>query len=230
VPLDPGTLLFTTAGALAGIVAEESGAAVLVPASVVVSAAERLMQSRSWTPGTLGLEVQPVPRTFAATTGARGLLVSWIDPEGPAAGLVAVTDIIESIETTATLTVETWQVRAARLAAGDEVNLRIRRDGVVHAVTVVAAAIRGAPPAIPALGATFRARPRAGAEVTAIDRGSVADRAGLRPGDLVTRVGSVAAPTPAQLTGAFSALESAQVLLAAVTRDDDHFVLELVKP
>jgi S1-C subfamily serine protease len=156
--------------------------------------------------------------------------VSWVDPEGPAAGLVAVTDIIESIETTATLTVETWQVRAARLAAGDEVNLRIRRDGVVHAVTVVAAAIRGAPPAIPALGATFRARPRAGAEVTAIDRGSVADRAGLRPGDLVTRVGSVAAPTPAQLTGAFSALESAQVLLAAVTRDDDHFVLELVKP
>jgi hypothetical protein len=229
-PLEPGTLLFTTAGAFAGIVAEEGGASILVPASVVAAAAERLTQPRPWTPGTLGIEVQALPRSFAAATGAQGLVVSWVDPEGPAAELVVVTDIIEGVENAATLTLETWQVRGARLAAGDEVNLRIKRDGVVHAVTVVAAEMPKALPDIAALGATFRARARAGAEVIAVERGSVADRAGLRPGDLVTRVGGAVAPAPAVVTNAFSALESGAVLLAAVTRGDDHLVLELVKP
>lgn len=228
--LTPGMLLFTTGGAFAGIVAEENGGTILVPAPVVTAAAERLLDAAPRPPGTLGLEVQALPPAFAASTGTNGLVVSWVDPEGPAAGLVAATDIIEGIETAATLTIETWRVRRARIAAGDEVSLRIRRDGVIHAVTVVAAEVGSPPPAPAMLGLTLRLRARVGSEVVNAERGSVADRAGLRPGDVVTHAGSVSAPTPAALTTAFAALDSGQVLLAAITRGDEHLVLELVKP
>jgi serine protease Do len=226
----PGMLLFTTGGAFAGIVAEENGGTILVPAPVVTAAAERLLDTEPRAPGTLGFEVQTLPQAFAASTGMHGLVVAWVDPEGPAAGLVAATDIIEGIETAATLSMETWRVRRSRIAAGDEISLRIRRDGVVHAVTVVAAEVVSPTPAPATLGLTLRFRPRAGSEVVSVERGSAADRAGLRPGDVMTRVGSVSAPTPAAVTAAFSALEDGQALLAAVTRGDEHLVLELVKP
>jgi S1-C subfamily serine protease len=228
-PLQPGTPLFTMGGAFAGLVAAEHGAAILVPTAVVLAEAERLLLAQPRGAGTLGLELQPLPPAFAATTGATGLLVSWVDPDGPAAGLVAVTDVVEGLGSTA-LTLETWRVHLARLAAGDQVNLRISRDGVVHAVTIVAVEAAPPPPVDPRLGATFRVRPRIGAEIVAVDRGLVADRTGLRPGDLVTRLGNITAPTPAQIAAAFTAAEPGQVLLAAVTRGEGHLVLELVKP
>jgi hypothetical protein len=228
--LAPGMLLFTTSGAFAGVVTEENGGTILVPAPVVTAAAERLLDAAPRPPGTLGLEVQVMPPAFAASTGARGLVVSWVDPDGPAAGLVAATDIIEGIETAATLTIETWRVRRARIAAGDEISLRIRRDGVVHAVTVVAAEVESPPPAPTMLGLTLRLRARVGSEVVSTERESVAARAGLLPGDVITDAGSVSAPTPAAVATAFSALESGQILLTAVTRGDDHLILELVKP
>jgi C-terminal processing protease CtpA/Prc len=80
------------------------------------------------------------------------------------------------------------------------------------------------------LGLTLRLRARVGSEVVSTERESVAARAGLLPGDVITDAGSVSAPTPAAVATAFSALESGQILLTAVTRGDDHLILELVKP
>lgn len=78
-----------------------------------------------------------------------------------------------------------------------------------------------------ALGLALRAVPGSGAEVTKIERGSAGARAGLLRGDVITRVGATAAPSPAHLARAFAALGDGQQLMLAITRGDSHHVLVL---
>ena len=52
-------------------------------------------------------------------------------------------------------------------------------------------------------------------------------RAGIAIDDVLTRIGDIEAPTPAQVTRAFAAAKD-HSLLVAVTRGTDHFVAGLV--
>jgi hypothetical protein len=76
---------------------------------------------------------------------------------------------------------------------------------------------------------TLSFRSGVGAEVLAVDEGSVAMRGGIAVNDVLTRLGDIAAPTPAQVTGAFAAAPKDGALLVAVTRGARHFVIALVK-
>jgi hypothetical protein len=230
VIVQPGTLVFTTAGMLAGLVAEEGRALVLVPGATVIAAAQRLVVFQEKTPGTLGIEVQALTSALAKATGApSGVVVTWVDPDGPASGQITPTDVVEGLDGVSDVTVERWQARMARLGALDRVELRVRREGTSRTVALTAAP-RVSPPEAPSLGLTLRTRARLGAEVVATEPLSIAAAAGLKSGDVITRIGEHPAPTAARVTSAIAALEPGGALPVAVTRDGVHLVVALVKP
>jgi S1-C subfamily serine protease len=73
----------------------------------------------------------------------------------------------------------------------------------------------------------MRTAPRLGAEVTGVERGSAGDAAGIAAGDVVTAIGTVDAPTPAQVRSAFASLQRGNLLLVAVQRGETHRVMAI---
>ncbi len=222
--LAPGTLVFSSNAEFAGVTVGRGAGVAIVPAATVLAAATQLLESPGGGGATFGVEVQPLTPQVAALTGAtQGVVVTWVPPGGDAAGL-QVGDVVDAVNGQPITTPQHWHARSATLAAGDRATLRVRRNGEVLAVTVTATA-RPAPSR--ALGLALRAVPGSGAEVTKIERGSAGARAGLLRGDVITRVGATAAPSPAHLARAFAALGDGQQLMLAITRGDSHHVLVL---
>lgn len=224
-----GAFVFTTIGALAGLVGEQGGAAVIVPIETVIAAAERLLATGQTPRGTVGVEIQELIPPIAAAAGVTsGVVVTWIDPEGPAASALVATDIIEAIGSDSMATPEHWRARTARLTAGETIIIRVRRVGRVDDVRVTAAPF-SAPASSPRLGLTMRARAGIGAEVTRVDERSVAARAGINVGDVITRIGDLATPTPVQVRREFDRRPKDAAVTMAITRGVEHLVVALVK-
>jgi hypothetical protein len=219
VNVAPGTFMFTTEGLLAGVVVEQENARSLVPGHLVLQAADRLAEDAPHSPGELGITVQQT---------SLGLAVAWVNPSGPAADELAVTDLIEAVNGDSIGTLDEWRARIRNLASGDQMKLRIRSEGEVREVALVAAAVVE-PPEDPALGLRVRTVARDGAEVLAVAPRSRADRAGIRSGDLITVMGRQKAPTAAQVTRAFESAEAGEKLLVAVTRGVEHHVFVIEK-
>ena len=225
-----GAFVFTASGALAGLVIRQREGPAIVPADTVISLAQRLLDEGQKPPGWLGIDVQPLtPQIRTATGVTSGVVVTWVEPQGPAAGKIVATDIIQAAGDHPIHTIADWEARATGMTAGDVVMLRIWRNGGTDFVQVTAL-----PPGIETLssrlGLTMRVRSGIGAEVLAVEEGSVAMRAGIAVDDVLTRVGDIAAPTPAQVTSAFDAASKDRAVLVAITRGTEHFVVGLVKP
>lgn len=225
----PGDFLFTANGELAGLVITHAGTLALVPGGTVLGAARGLFKIKGTPRGWLGLDVQALPSSL--TSGSpplSGVIVAWVDPEGPAAGHLAVMDVIEAAAGTSIRSPAEWRVHIARLTPGASVVLRVRRAGQTNDVTVTAAErVPSANAAI--LGLTMRTIRRVGAEVVDIDEGSSAARAGIEVGDVITAIGDVQAPTAQQVTRTFEAAPVEQAILVAITRGARHRVLALEK-
>ncbi len=222
--LEPGTFVFTTAGELAGLVIDDAGGRAIVGPQALKVAVDQLRTSPAHGRGHLGLDVQPMTRRLASATGATaGVIVSWVDPEGPAAGALRVGDVIEEANGER-LTSEHWAVRAARLVPGDLVTVRARRAGEVREVVLVAT-FPPPQPNVASLGLTMRALSGIGSEVTRVEPATAAHRAGVQAGDVITLAGGVAAPTPAQIRSAFAADPEGQGVLLALTRGTSHRVV-----
>jgi hypothetical protein len=228
--LAPGTLVFNLDGAFAGVAIARSDGVALVPGDLMIARAEQLLRDGGEAPGQLGVRVQALTPDVAAAVGAvTGVVVTWVDPQGPAANALRVTDIIEAVAGQPSPTLEYWQARAAAVRAGEAIAVTVRRRDGVRDVTVTAAPIAQAP--VPRLlGLTLRTVRRVGAEVVQVDPGSVAFRAGIERGDVITVFGDVEAPTAAQVARAFAAAAEGTPLLVALTRDDTHRVLALERP
>ena len=221
--------VFTTTGALAGLVVEELDGQAIVPGGAVIQAAERLLTSEQTGAGSLGITVQHLTAPISmATQVSSGVIVVHVDANGPAAGRLVPTDIIERMDDVPIANRFAWDARTARLAAGQSVSLRVQRSGRSAEVLLTAAALPSSQPAT--LGLTLRSRPRLGAEVTRVEAGSVAERAGIEVGDILVRVGDVPSPSAAQLNASFGALPSGGAVLVAITRGDEHLVVALAKP
>ena len=149
----------------------------------------------------VGIDVQPLTAGISRATGSTsGLVVTWVDPRGPAAGALNAGDVIEAVNGAALWTTDDWDVQMARLGVDQTLTIGVRDAGGRRDVPIVAQAA----PANPAsLGLTLRELPGIGAEVVRVDRGSVGQRGGLRAGDVITRVGSIDAPAPAEVRRAF---------------------------
>jgi len=223
----PGTFAFTAEGAFVGLAVNEGGQRALVPAAVVIAAAERLLAEGARAPGSIGVDVQPLtPRVAAATGSAGGVVVAWVDPQGAAAGQLRPTDVVEQIDGEPTATIESWRAVVGRLAAGGSIGIRLRRGGALTDVRVTAAPAR-APEEKRPLGLTLRSIAGDGAAIVRVEADSAAARSGLRADDLLTAVGDVAAPSAAQASRAFAAAPAGRPILVAVAREGRHFVVAM---
>jgi hypothetical protein len=228
--LAPGTLLFSTDAELAGLAVARGDGVIIVPANTLLAAVRRLRASPAPRNGWLGLEVQPLTKDVAAAVGGgsgAGLVIAWVEPDGPAAGMLRPGDVVETINGNPA-TADEWRAVAGRLGDGETIALGVRRNDSLTTVTVVAGAppVRADAPEPPALGLTLRRVPE-GSEVVAVDAASSAGAAGLRAGDIIHLAGTTLAPTPAQVRAAFDAGAAGRPLLAGVTRGNQRLVLTL---
>ncbi|HTG89800.1 MAG TPA: PDZ domain-containing protein [Vicinamibacterales bacterium] len=219
VGLSPGTFLFSTEGLLAGVAVEQAGALSLVPAPLVLESAKKLSRNTPHAPGVLGMTVQPT---------TVGLAVTWVDPAGPAFDELMPTDIVESVNGRAVANADDWRAHTRNIANGEEVKLRVRSDGETRDVAIKAAAVVE-PPEDSSLGLSVRTVPRVGVEVLAVEPQSRADRAGIRPGDLITVFGGQKAPAAAQIVRIFDDAARQARLLVALSRGSEHHVVVLEK-
>jgi S1-C subfamily serine protease len=227
--LVPGSFVFTSDGLLAGLVVQHDGGRAIVPGEVLLAEAERLVIPIAGPPGDLGVTVQALtPPVSRATGAASGVVVTWVDPSGPSAEALAAGDVIEAADDVEMPTPLHWDTRTSRLTAGETIAVRVRRGGELAEVPLTAARASSVA-ATASLGLTLRAVPGAGSEVVRVEPGSVAESAGLAAGDLLTRVGGAAAPSPAAIRAAFDATLNGEAVLVAVTRADTHHVTALEK-
>jgi hypothetical protein len=231
LPMDaavaPGALLFTEQGELVGVVVQSDAGPAIVPARELLASAERLLEAPPKAPAELGVDVETLTPRLAAATGAQaGVVVAWVDPASIAAPLLRIGDVIEAIDDVAITNAEQWRVRATRVGAGDTLNLRVMRRGAQRVVQLL---VRAPPSAENAafLGLGMRRLARVGTEVTRVVRGSASEAAGIVEGDLITAIGNINAPTPAQIASAFEAIDSGELLIVAVRRDGAHRVMAL---
>jgi hypothetical protein len=229
--LTPGSFLFTSSAEFAGLVIVHGTGLAIVPGRTVLDQAERLVGAPPGPPGTIGVDVQELTPALESVTGAHvGVVVTAVDAERAASEHLVPGDVIEAIDGQTLLTRQYWDVRLARLAAGETVTLRVRRRDAVREIALAADPRGAAPPAAPEgrpLGLTLRPRAGAGAEVTRVDAGSAAARANLVVGDVITRIDDVAAPTPSQVARTFAAIPEGERVLVVVTRGASHLLTTL---
>jgi S1-C subfamily serine protease len=156
------------------------------------------------------------------------VVVTYVDSKGPSAAALVVGDVVEAINGTPLETPLHWKARALKLTAGESVNLRVRRNREIRELKLSAAPS----PVLQkefTVGLSLRNAPGAGSAVTAVEAGSVADRAGLRVGDVITLAGNARAPSPAAVMRAVEPVSAGEAVLVAFERDGTQAVTALEK-
>ena len=227
-----GTFVFTTEGAFAGLGVSHDGQTAIVPAGLLLGIVEQLQQQHSGDAGDFGIAIQPLSPSVALATGASmGVVVTAIDPAGPAAGRLVATEVIEAIDGDNIRTTDHWRARVARATAGDTVTLRVRGADGVRDVQLTAAVPAPAVEAAndPSLGLRLRTIPKVGVEVLSVQPRSRAARAAIQKGDLITVVDGQPSPTPAQLARVFTSLPEGSSVLVGIVRGSEHHVMAIEK-
>jgi S1-C subfamily serine protease len=225
--LSAGAVVFTEDAELVGIVAPYGGGVAIVPANEVLTAAKAIAAQPPANAADVGVEVQALTSTLAIASGAEtGVVVTWVDPSGSAARDVRPGDVIVAIDGVAIQNVEQWRVRLARLATGATPVIRVTRSGAERDVRLDTQTASGSS-SNPRLGISMRPVARVGIEVVYVERGSAAEAAGIRAGDLVTAIGAIDAPTAAQVRSAFASAQPGGILIVAITRGTTHRVMGL---
>jgi S1-C subfamily serine protease len=139
--------------------------------------------------------------------------------------MLRIGDVIETVDDVPITTVEQWRVRAARIGVGDTLKMLVTRRGVQRPVTLdvsTPAADNGT-----ALGLAMRTVAPVGTEVVRVAPGSAAESAGIVAGDVITAIGTLNAPSPAQVGAAFDRMDEGDVTIVAVRRGGVHRVVAL---
>ena len=229
--LTRGAAVFALDGTFIGLATETAGFTTIVPGDALRKVVEEAPAMPRPT-GDLGVEVQALtPPIARAARVATGVIVNYVDPSGPAAGIIQPGDVIQSIDNIPITTVAGFQVIAQTRQPGATVALGIIRGGSASIVKVTAAdrAARRLPPP-DRIGAVLRTVPGTGSEVVIVTPDSVAAAAGLLRGDIITSLDGRPAPDEAAIERAFRALARGAALLLTVERGTQHRVLAIEKP
>jgi serine protease Do len=230
------TAIFSPSGGNVGI-------GFAIPASTVQGVIAALKDHGQVDRGWLGVQIQPVTEEIASALGRdneEGALVAEVMPESPAAkaGLHA-GDLILSVDGKRVNEVKDLQRMVAEIRPGTQVGIAVQRDGAETAVDLVIGqmpsqemqATAPAPemggPSEPSLGlylapltpdareAQGLGTDTKGVLVAGVEKGSAAEKAGIRPGSLLTMVGNQEVNSPDE------AVSSVRKAIS----DGDHAVL-----
>ena len=142
------------------------------------------------------------PAIAKATGAATGVVVSYVESNGPAAGVLRVGDVVTFLGEQPVADTDAFATLAAGVHAGATLALSVVRDGVQTTVEVATATAQVE--STPTLGLTMRSLPPVGAEVVIVTPGSAAARAGLRSGDVITHLNGEEHPTPRAIERAWA--------------------------
>lgn len=231
--LPQGAAIFALDGEFVGLTIAGAGGVAILPGESLRTFAQQAHEAPS-RPGDLGVQVQALTRPLARASGAdSGVMVSYIEPRGPAAEALMSGDVIQTIDGVNVTTAGGYQQLASSRSPGKAVVITAIRQGE-RVVVTVRAVEAGVPHATVAgdgdPGAALRAVPSVGLEVVALQPASPAARAGLQPGDIIVAVDGRAAPAADALARAFRTAASGAALLLTVRRGTDHRVVALEKP
>lgn len=230
----PGSLVFSLSGRLEGLTLLEERLPVMVPVRALLAAVQDLEKGPIGPAGDLGIELSNLTPALIAATGAdHGAIVRNVRPNGPAADHLRVGDVVLALDESRVLSAEMLAVRVARTPPGTALTLETIRQRVPRSVRVNVGVLPEQP-ILPSgsgmLGLTLRAAPEIGSEVLRVEPRSAASAADLAPGDVITVIGDVQAPTPAAVQQAFRAASPGSYLLVGLQRGEQHLVIGLHKP
>ena len=222
-----------------------------IPADVAAQVSRQLIANGKVTRGYIGASIQDVTADIADSLGVPkgGALVAELTPGGPAeqAGLRP-GDLILKVDGQPISGASDLTRQVGRFHAGETIRMEVRRDGQIRTVSVrsglrpseaqLAANDRGGfgaggePGAEGAGVLGMRLAPDAqgrGVRVAGVASGSDAADKGLRPGDLIERVGSAATRSPAELARAVDAARHGghKQVLVLVARGGQHIFVPL---
>jgi hypothetical protein len=230
--LVPGSFLFTRDGEFAGMAISHRDSLGFVSGDTVLAEADRLV-SRTAAAGDYGVQVEALTPALQRALGTlTGVVVTWVDPNGPAGEALVVSDVIEAANGSDLPSLEHWQRHVASAAAGERQTLRVFRAGVRRTIEVSAVPLESpAEDESASIPIPFGARTRLvrglGAEVLSIDRHSLAARSGLKVGDFITFLGATSMPGPVQIADLTESLREGRSLLMGVRRGDQRHLLVL---
>ncbi|MCS2610102.1 DegQ family serine endoprotease [Halomonas dongshanensis] len=223
--------IFTRSGGFMGL-------SFAIPINVAMNIADQLRDDGQVSRGWLGVMIQPVSRDLAESFGmddAVGALIADLDPEGPAAqGGLRAGDVILSVDGEAVEQSNALPRLIGRVAPGDEVELRLMRDGeeVTERVELgnwpdAGQGGKGAQSqvrlgiAVSELDDAMRERLdiQGGVMVNEVEPGSVAAAAGLRAGDVLVSVDHRSVSSAEELVSIAESLPSDRAIPLRLYRD-----------
>jgi serine protease Do len=207
------TAIFSPSGGSVGIGFD-------IPADVAQSISRQLIVSGKVTRGYIGATIQDVTPEIAESLGVApnaGALVADVAQDGPSAtaGLKS-GDLIVGVNGHDVSSASDLTRRVALAHAGEDLRLKVRRDGAVREIAVRSGVRpseavlagqseqRDADPGDHSklLGMRLAANPHGGVTIKGVTSGSDAGDKGLRPGDVILRAGFERTDSPADFMAA----------------------------
>jgi S1-C subfamily serine protease len=215
IAVSPGALLFSLAGEFIGAAVIEDGAPAIVGARDLFDTVARLVSTPQSRASDLGIAVQALTPELAAATGSHsGIVVSEVFADGPAATVLQPGDVITSSGTTSIHDPDELLLRIASRPPGESMPITFVRNGESRTATLP---LRDATPQTVAAAPIALVGERGVG--TRVQSGRAAPIPGLQPGDVVTRAGATAAPTPFQLRRVLAAPTTSGFVILVVRRD-----------
>jgi serine protease Do len=236
------TAIFSPSGGSVGI-------GFAIPSNTVKAVVAQLEKTGHVTRGFIGVSAQAVTAAMGAalhlpqsSSEDRGALVASVEPDSPASKAgVQPGDVIVGVNGHHIGNQRELAINISQIAPGNEASLAILRDGGSKTLEVTVGTlpsdqasgrVGNSPQGSPALGVGLQAltpnqRQQLGVPdnvrgpvIAEVQPGSVAEQAGLQPGDVIIGVGDRAVTTPAEATREIrESLKSNQAVALRIIRD-----------
>jgi serine protease Do len=215
-----------------------------IPADVAARVSKELIADGKVTRGYIGATVQDITPEIAESLGLplhKGAIVADVVPDGPSqkGGLLS-GDIVMQVNGRPVTSAADLTRQVALVHGGQDIHLDVRRDGASRQITVrsgvrpsdVALAFNGAGGSAGGeqgggLGLMVAANSGGGVKVERVAPNSSAGQRGLRPGDVIEKVGQHSVNQPSDVTAAVAEARAAhrKDVLLMIARHGQHLFL-----